>query len=109
MTKTTKALITSAAIAGLLAGTGAAIQASTVLSSGKASFSALQDQDKKDPQDKAKSSNLGKDKDGNPLRLAFKTGHVSNYDESKVKPYTLPELLKRISFGLYRRWYWARR
>src|SRR5204862_6550617 len=32
-------------------------------------------------------------KDGNPLRLAFKTGHVSNYDESKVKPYTLPDPL----------------
>ena len=48
MTKTTKALITSAAIAGLLAGTGAAIQASTVIPSGKASFSALQDKDKKD-------------------------------------------------------------
>jgi hypothetical protein len=52
-----------------------------------------QDQPKKDPQDKPKSSNLGKDKDGNPLRLAFKTGHVSNYDESKVKPYTLPDVL----------------
>ncbi|MGB7847582.1 MAG: hypothetical protein WBL63_18355 [Candidatus Acidiferrum sp.] len=47
MTKTTKALITSAAIAGLLAGTGAAVQASTLLSSAKASFS-LQDKDKKD-------------------------------------------------------------
>ena len=48
-------------------------------------------QDKKDPQEKPKSTNLGKDKDGNPLRLATKTGHVSNYDESKVKPYTLPD------------------
>jgi len=47
MTKTTKALITSAAIAGLLAGTGAAVQASTVLTSAKASFSAPQDTDKK--------------------------------------------------------------
>ena len=47
MTKTTKALITSAAIAGLLAGTGAAVQASTLLTSAKASFSAVQDQDKK--------------------------------------------------------------
>jgi hypothetical protein len=45
MTKTTKALITSAAIAGLLAGSGAAVQASTLLTSAKASFSA---QDKKD-------------------------------------------------------------
>src|SRR5437870_4727739 len=54
----------------------------------------LQDkQDKKDPQEKPKSSNLGKDKDGNPLRLAFKTNHISNYDEAKVKPYTLPDPL----------------
>jgi hypothetical protein len=50
-------------------------------------------QDKKDPQEKPKTTNLGKDKDGNPLRLAAKTGHVSNYDESKVKPYTLPDPL----------------
>jgi hypothetical protein len=50
-------------------------------------------QDKKDPQEKPKNTNLGKDKDGNPLRLATKTGHVSNYDESKVKPYTLPDPL----------------
>ncbi|HET7219543.1 MAG TPA: hypothetical protein VFJ02_15915, partial [Vicinamibacterales bacterium] len=42
----------------------------------------------------AKSSNLGADANGNPLRLAFKTGHVSNYDESKVPPYTLPDPLK---------------
>jgi hypothetical protein len=48
MTKTTKALITSAAMAGLLAGTGSAVQASTLLTSTKASFSALQDKDKKD-------------------------------------------------------------
>jgi hypothetical protein len=34
------------------------------------------------------------DAKGNPIRYAKKTGHVSNYDESKVKPYTLPELLK---------------
>ena len=47
MTKTTKALITSAAIAGLLAGSAPAIKASTLLSSAKASFS-LQDTDKKD-------------------------------------------------------------
>jgi hypothetical protein len=44
-------------------------------------------------QEKPKSNNLGKDKDGNPLRLAFKTKHVSNYDEAKVKPYTLPDPL----------------
>jgi hypothetical protein len=54
-------------------------------------LSAAPAQDKKE-QDKPK-TNLGKDKDGNPLRLAIKTGHVSNYDESKVKPYTLPDPL----------------
>jgi hypothetical protein len=47
MTKTTKALITSAAVAGLLAGTGAAVQASTLLNTAKASFSATS-QDKPD-------------------------------------------------------------
>jgi len=47
MTKTTKALITSAAFAGLLAGTGAAVHASTVVNNAKASFSALS-QDKQD-------------------------------------------------------------
>ena len=47
MTKTTKALITSAAVAGLLAGTGAAIQASTLHTNAKAAFSAPQDTDKK--------------------------------------------------------------
>jgi hypothetical protein len=47
MTKTTKALITSAAVAGLLAGTGIAVQASTVLTNAKASFSATS-QDQKD-------------------------------------------------------------
>jgi predicted neuraminidase len=39
------------------------------------------------------SSNLGSDANGNPLRRASKTGHVSNYDESKVRPYTLPDPL----------------
>ena len=38
-------------------------------------------------------TNLGSDANGNPLRRATKTGHVSNYDESKVKPYTLPDPL----------------
>jgi hypothetical protein len=38
-------------------------------------------------------TNLGSDANGNPLRRAIKTGHVSNYDESKVKPYTLPDPL----------------
>jgi (4-O-methyl)-D-glucuronate---lignin esterase len=40
-----------------------------------------------------RSTNLGSDPNGNPLRLALKTGHVSNYDESKVRPYTLPDPL----------------
>lgn len=40
-----------------------------------------------------RSTNLGADANGNPLRLATKTGHVSNYDESKVRPYTLPDPL----------------
>jgi hypothetical protein len=43
---------------------------------------------------KPKANNLGKDANGNPLRLALKTGHVSNYDEAKVKPYTLPDVLR---------------
>jgi hypothetical protein len=38
-------------------------------------------------------TNLGADANGNPRRLALKTGHVSNYDESKVTPYTLPDPL----------------
>ena len=46
MTKSKKMLIASAAIAGLLGGTGAAIQASNLMPSGKASFTA-QDTDKK--------------------------------------------------------------
>jgi hypothetical protein len=33
------------------------------------------------------------DANGNPLRQATKTGHVSNYDESKVQAYTLPDPL----------------
>jgi (4-O-methyl)-D-glucuronate---lignin esterase len=39
-------------------------------------------------------TDLGKDANGNPLRLAVKTGHVSNYDESKVPPYRLPDPLR---------------
>src|SRR5262245_6958144 len=39
----------------------------------------------------AVNTNLGKDANGNPLRLATKTGHVSNYDESRVKPYPRPD------------------
>jgi hypothetical protein len=38
-------------------------------------------------------SNLGSDANGNPLRKALKTGHVSNYDEAKVAAYTLPDPL----------------
>src|SRR5438046_473167 len=38
-------------------------------------------------------TNLGNDPNGNPGRLAVKTGHISNYDESKVPPYTLPDPL----------------
>ena len=38
-------------------------------------------------------TNLGADANGNPLRLALKTGHVSNYDEAKVARYTLPDPL----------------
>ena len=44
MTKTTKALLAGAALAGLFAGTGAAIKASTLFPSLKTSFS-TQDQD----------------------------------------------------------------
>jgi hypothetical protein len=38
-------------------------------------------------------TNLGSDANGNPLRRATKTGHVSNYNEAKVAPYTLPDPL----------------
>ncbi len=41
----------------------------------------------------ANPSNLGSDANGNPLRKALKTGHVSNYDEAKVPPYKLPDPL----------------
>jgi hypothetical protein len=33
------------------------------------------------------------DPKGNPVRLATATGHVSNYSEEKVRPYTLPDPL----------------
>jgi (4-O-methyl)-D-glucuronate---lignin esterase len=45
------------------------------------------------PPAQAPSTNLGSDANGNPRRLAVKTGHVSNYDETKVRPYTLPDPL----------------
>jgi hypothetical protein len=38
-------------------------------------------------------NNLGTDPNGNPLRRAPRTGHVSNYDESKVGDYSLPDPL----------------
>src|SRR5207249_9684612 len=34
-----------------------------------------------------------RDPNGNPVRLARATGHVSNYSEDKVAPYTLPDPL----------------
>jgi hypothetical protein len=45
------------------------------------------------PAPAANQINLGSDPNGNPLRRALKTGHVSNYDEGKVPPYTLPDPL----------------
>lgn len=48
------------------------------------------------PQGANRNTNLGSDPNGNPLRLALKTGHVSNYDEAKVAPYTLPDPLVAI-------------
>jgi hypothetical protein len=53
MTKTTKALLTSAAFAGLFAGTGTAVKASTLLPSLNSSFNA-QDQDQGDKKDDQK-------------------------------------------------------
>jgi hypothetical protein len=44
-------------------------------------------------QPQAPTTNLGNDANGNPRRLAVKTGHVSNYDETKVPPFTLPDPL----------------
>ena len=35
----------------------------------------------------------GRDPGGNPVRLAKRTGHVSNYDESKVPEFSLPDPL----------------
>src|SRR4029078_9702607 len=41
---------------------------------------------------------IGKgDPQGNPVRLAKATGHVSNYSEDKIPPYTLPDPL--LLFG----------
>ena len=44
-------------------------------------------------QQQGRKTNLGTDPNGNPIRLALKTGHVSNYDEAKVGKYTLPDPL----------------
>jgi EAL domain-containing protein (putative c-di-GMP-specific phosphodiesterase class I) len=41
-------------------------------------------------------TNLGNDPNGNPLRRALKTGHVSNYDETKTGTYTLPDLIPKV-------------
>jgi hypothetical protein len=38
-------------------------------------------------------TNLGTDANGNPRRLAIKTGHISNYEEARVSPYSLPDAL----------------
>jgi hypothetical protein len=38
-------------------------------------------------------NSLGTDANGNPIRRAPRTGHISNYDESKVGAYTLPDPL----------------
>ena len=38
-----------------------------------------------------------RDPKGNPVRLARATGHVSNYSEEKVRPYTLPDPLVMAS------------
>ena len=55
MTKTTKAILAGAAFAGLFAGTGAAVKASTLLPSLKTSFSASdQDQNQDQKSEKAK-------------------------------------------------------
>ena len=44
-------------------------------------------------QPSAAPAGLPPDANGNPRRLAVKTGHVSNYDESKVGTFTLPDPL----------------
>ena len=38
-----------------------------------------------------------RDPKGNPVRLARATGHVSNYSEERVRPYTLPDPLVMAS------------
>lgn len=36
----------------------------------------------------------GRDSKGNPVRLVKRSGHISNYDEAKVPPYSLPDPLQ---------------
>src|SRR5262249_20242276 len=38
-----------------------------------------------------------RDPKGNPVRLAKASGHVSNYSEDKVRPYSLPDPLRMAS------------
>jgi len=67
MTKSTKALMASAALAGLLAGTGVTVSASNLLSKSKASYSAQDDsKDKKAAKEKhaCKGQNSCKGKGG---------------------------------------------
>jgi len=57
-------------------------------------------------------TNLGPDANGNPRRLALKTGHVSNYDETRVGEYALPDplvLANGTRVGGARTWQRARR
>ena len=51
---------------------------------------------------RGRGTNLGTDANGNPLRLALKTGHVSNYDEAKVGRHTLPDPLVLAGGGRVR-------
>jgi hypothetical protein len=52
------------------------------------------------------------DAKGNPVRVAKATGHVSNYSEDKVRPYTLPDPLVTASGQLIssaQQWFKTRR
>ncbi len=63
MTKSTKALMASAALAGLLAGTGVTVQASNLLSGLRSSYSSQdKDKDKKNDKDKDKDKHACKGK-----------------------------------------------
>jgi hypothetical protein len=41
----------------------------------------------------SQSASLPPDANGNPMRRVGRTGHISNYDEAKTPPYTLPDPL----------------